>query len=410
MMRNRRLWESIFYRYAKLSVPLLVSLLPCRGQSTALGAFEGQGDVGTVLHAGSGEFDPAAKTYTLTGSGENMWTTGDNFHFVWKKVSGDVSLAARIILGEGSEGHRKSVLMIRQSLDADAPYADVAVHGDGLTSLQYRDEKGETTHEIQSYLSAPESVRIEKHGDRFYVWVAAAGEQPHFAGGSARVVLQGPFYVGLGVCAHNKDNLQKAVFSDVNLGSPSSTPTRFSTIQTIAVSSTDSRAAYVSASRIESPNWSPDGNSILFRSEGKVQQVPITGGEAKTASPHLPEIMGRNRSPDGQFVYTSSNRSGTMQIWRTAVDGSNPEQLTHDDANDVSPSLSLDGKQVVFLSYPAKGAAFPEETDVEIRVLSLADNKVKLLAKIVGGKNTLGAQPWSPDSKRLIFVSYQTLH
>ena len=105
--------------------------------------FEGHGDVGTVLHAGGVEYDDAGKRYTVAGSGENMWFAKDAFHFAWKKASGDLSLAADVgFLGTGTEKHRKACLMVRQSLDADSAYVDVALHGDGLTSLQFREAKG----------------------------------------------------------------------------------------------------------------------------------------------------------------------------------------------------------------------------------------------------------------------------
>src|SRR5438046_1225074 len=106
------------------------------GQSPApsRGIFEGNGDIGTVLHAGAVDYDAAQKRYIVTGSGENMWAKADAFHFVWKKVSGDVTLTAdSALLGAGGNTHRKAVLVIRQSLDADSAYADVALHGDGLT-------------------------------------------------------------------------------------------------------------------------------------------------------------------------------------------------------------------------------------------------------------------------------------
>src|SRR5437660_6009047 len=132
---------------------------------TQAGVFEGHGDVGMVLHKGSVEYDATKRSYTIAGSGENMWFTGDAFQFVWKKVSGDATLTADIsFLGKGVNEHRKAVLMIRQSLDADSPYADAALHGNGLTSLQYREEKGAATHEIQTSISAPARLRIEKRG------------------------------------------------------------------------------------------------------------------------------------------------------------------------------------------------------------------------------------------------------
>src|ERR1700677_881195 len=109
-------------------------------QSQPIGIFTDHQDVGTVLHPGSAVFDPARQTYTLSGSGENMWFGIDDFHYVWKKVSGDVALTADIaFLGAGGNPHRKAVLMFRQSLNGNSPAVDVDVHGVGLTSLQFRD-------------------------------------------------------------------------------------------------------------------------------------------------------------------------------------------------------------------------------------------------------------------------------
>ena len=108
-----------------------------------LGLFEGHNDVGVTPRAGVAVYDPGQRAYTVSGGGANMWFTNDAFHFVWKKVSGEITLAADIrILGAGGDPHRKAVLLVRQSLDPDAAYADAALHGDGLTSLQYRETQG----------------------------------------------------------------------------------------------------------------------------------------------------------------------------------------------------------------------------------------------------------------------------
>src|SRR6185369_9225621 len=105
-------------------------------QTSPVGIFETHGDVGTVLHPGSTEYDASKKTYKLTGSGNNMWFSEDDFQFAWKKMSGDVSLTADISFTTttGNE-HKKAVLMIRQNLDNDSVYADIARHGNGLTAL-----------------------------------------------------------------------------------------------------------------------------------------------------------------------------------------------------------------------------------------------------------------------------------
>lgn len=197
------------------------SAAPGSAGAAAFGAFENHSDVGTVLHAGSASYDPATQAYTLSGSGENMWFSNDDFQFLWQRVLGDASLAADIsFIGQGGNPHRKAVLMIRQSLDADSVYVDVALHGSGLTSLQYREAKGAVTQEVQSSVSAPARLRLVKRGDSFSMWLASApGDELKAAEGSARVSIVGTYYVGIGVCAHDKDVVERAVFSHVELKS-----------------------------------------------------------------------------------------------------------------------------------------------------------------------------------------------
>src|SRR5207245_1114232 len=167
---------------------------------------------------GSAEYDQSKQSYNVSGSGENIWYRTDAFQFVWKKISGDVSLTADIsFLGSGGNEHRKAVLIVRQSLDADSAYADVALHGNGLTSLQYREEKGAATHEIQANVSAPKRLRLVKRGAYFSMWLADENGKFQLASGSTRIALQEPFYVGIGVCSHDANVIEKAVFSNVDV-------------------------------------------------------------------------------------------------------------------------------------------------------------------------------------------------
>jgi TolB protein len=357
---------------------LPVNAAPIAG---ALGIFEGHSDVGSVLHAGSVEYDAAKRTYTVAGSGENMWFAADAFQFVWKKVSGDVTLTADIsFIGSGGEAHRKAVLMVRQSLDADAPYADVARHGDGLTSLQARDEKGVNTSEIQSAVKAPARVRIARRGDYFYIWVAGAGEELQFAGGSMRVPLHDPFYVGIGVCSHNKDTVEKAVFSNVDLavGAPTdaAAPRLYSTLETVPVTG-DRRVVYVAPGRLSSPVWSSN-DAIVFHSDTGMKKIPAAGGQ--------PEDLEK-------FGRAFSGAVGT------------DKDLPMDGFRNFSQQIAPDGQNIVFLSAAGDQASIPEDKDVMLRVLSTKDGKVRVLAKLVGGKGT--DPSWSPDSRRIAFVSYQ---
>ena len=177
--------------------------------SPDIGIFSGHADVGSVRRAGSVEFDSTKGAYLVSGGGENMWFASDAFHYVWKRASGDVTLAAEIHwIGTGGNPHRKACLVIRQTLDPDSSYADAVLHGDGLTSLQYREAPGDPTREIQSNVKAPGKLRIEKIGDYVSMSVATAGEGLRPAGGTFRIKFKEPFYIGLAVCAHDRCRVQ----------------------------------------------------------------------------------------------------------------------------------------------------------------------------------------------------------
>jgi dipeptidyl aminopeptidase/acylaminoacyl peptidase len=389
----------------------LIGLLTCtvakpQETSAALGIFEGQNDVGNALHPGSAEYDRKTKAYTVSGSGENMWFASDEFHFVWKKVSSeDVTLTADIsILGTGGNAHRKGVLMIRQSLDGDSAYVDAARHGEGLTSLQFRDQKGAITREVEANVSGPKRLRIEKQGDRFYMWIAAENEELQFAGGSAHIQIHAPFYVGIGVCAHQKDAVEKAAFTNVGLEMTVSHPrANYSTVET-ALLSGDARSGYVSEKHLSAPGWSADGRSLTFEVDGQRQQTLFT--PLRTAAPVGAPVT---TEPDKTYQYFASDSSGTMQIWRKTANGGDPEQLTSDNFNNVSPRLSPDGKYLLFLSYSKDLKELPKDQDVSLRLLTLADKSVKTISTFIGGSGSLGPQPWSPDSRRVTFISYQAM-
>ena len=188
-------------------------MLTLSAWSQALGTFEGQTDVGSPSQAGSAKF--AGGEYTIAGGGANIWGTADALHFVWKKVSGDFSLTTKLhFVGTGKVMHRKGGILVRQTLEGGAPWAGVMLHGDGLTSLQYRETPGGLTKEVRSTVSAPATIRLVRKGDTFTMYVAKAGE-PLAESGSMKVSLTDPVYVGLGVCSHDDTVPETAVFSEV---------------------------------------------------------------------------------------------------------------------------------------------------------------------------------------------------
>lgn len=325
-------------------------------QNPDLELFEEHGDVGHVLHPGSVEYNRVNKTYTISGSGHNMWSTKDAFQFVWKRMSGNVSLAADVKwIGTGGDPHRKACLLIRQNLDAGSPYADAAYHGSGLTALQCRDVESDVTHEIQSDINAPVRIRIEKVGDFVSMSIAGKGEKLHPAGGTYKLKFDEPFYVGLGVCAHDSNAVEKAVFSNVvitNTKEKSTMETKLeSTLETLSIESTDRQVVYHTIGHFEAPNWSRDGKYLLFNQEGKIYKLPVAGGKPELINTGFAEKCNNDHgiSPDGtQLVISDQTKGdGKSLIYILPITGGTPKQITP-----VGPSYwhgwSPDGKTLAY--------------------------------------------------------------
>src|SRR4051794_14844544 len=157
-----------------------------------IGIFEGQSDVGSAVVPGSATFDAETKQYTIHSAGYNIWYTRDEFRFLWKKMSGDISLAADVAYPNASGyGDRKAVLVIRQDLDDDSKEAMVALHGEGLIHIAHRPEKGVRVKDMEYRIGgrgrpegkSPDSlvtiiakrIGIEKRGNEFALFVSLEG-------------------------------------------------------------------------------------------------------------------------------------------------------------------------------------------------------------------------------------------
>ena len=200
-----------------------------------LGIFEGQSDIGTAVVPGSASFDAATGKYTITSAGYNIWYYRDEFRFLWKRMSGDVSLAADIAYPDpNGYGDRKAVLMIRQDLDDDSPLVVVAPHGAGMIQLAQRPTRGARVKDIEFRVGSrggrpggntPDSlvpimakrVGLEKRGDSYALYVSLDGEPLHQFGAPITQKIDGPFYVGIGFCSHLPDTVDTAVISNVVL-------------------------------------------------------------------------------------------------------------------------------------------------------------------------------------------------
>ena len=474
-------------------------------QQRAVGVFEGNKDTGPVLHAGSTAYRPATQTYELSGSGTNIWGKEDEFQFAWKRIKGDFIVYGRgNFIGKGVDPHRKIGWMARTSLEPGSAHVSAAVHGDGLTSLQFRRTSGAETEEDRATITQADVIQLERRGNTFTMRVARFGE-PFQMREVTTVDLPAELYVGLFISAHNKDVVEKATFDDVRITVPVSADEKSnrmnlaSRLELLDVTTGKRTVIHTEPYSIQAPNWTKDGKTLLYNGKGLIYAfdlasrqpkvlntgdvknnnndhvlsfdgkmlglssgvselggsiiytVPVTGGIPRQITPKGPSYLhgwspdgqslvfcgsrnnefdvykvpanggpevrltdakglddGPEYSPDGKYIYFNSNRTGTMQIWRMKPDGSNQEAVTDGEFHDWFAHLSPDGKSMVFLSFlkeEVEAGAHPAYKHVYLRIMPVSGGKPKVIAYVYGGQGTINTPSWSPDSKRVAFVS-----
>jgi len=204
-----------------LAAAIAVSAMPAFAQT----------DVGGPLAPGSAGYDAASGVYTIHSAGYDIWYSRDEFRFLWKKLSGDVSLAASVRWPNIDDFHdRKVALVIRDSLDDDSREIMAARHGNGMVHIAWRPETGAQMTDIE-YRSQRQPVAakgekgpqvfhagrigIEKTGDRFQLYVSWQGEPMHPEGAPVTFKTNGPFYAGVGFTSHLPANVLTAKAANV---------------------------------------------------------------------------------------------------------------------------------------------------------------------------------------------------
>jgi TolB protein len=325
-------------------------------QTSPVGIFDGQGDVGKVKHKGSGSYDSKSQDYSISGSGTNIWATHDEFHFVWKRMKGDFILRTNAaFIGKGVEEHRKIGLMVRTSLDSNSKHVNAVVHGAGLTSLQYRKTVGGITEEKKSSLTSADIIQLERKGNTYTMSVARKGET-FITDEVSDVDLGDDVYVGIFICAHNPDVTEKAVFNNIRIVVPAAStlvPYRQylgSDIEILDVETQNSRVIYQSPKSLQAPNWMKDGKHLLYNSDGLLYTFDLrtnkpavlnTGTATHNNNDHV-------LSFDGKWLaISSSDKTGNSIGWVLPSTGGEPRRM-----NEIGPSYmhgwSPDGKYLVF--------------------------------------------------------------
>jgi TolB protein len=382
------------------------------------------------------------------------------------------------------------------------------IHGDGLTSLQFRRTKGADMEEVRFDISGPDVLQLEKKGNTFTMSVARFGEV--YIQESLEIGIGDSLLAGLFICSHNDTVVEKAKFHNVRIFGTE--PEGFvqyreylgSLLEVMDVKNGHRRILAGAEGSWQAPNWTRDGRTLIYNADGLlynfemetgtsavlptgfanrnnndhvlsfdgrqiaishhtqedrgqsvVYTLPVEGGTPLRITPRSPSYLhgwspdnrylvftggrediyniyripvqggeeemltneatlddGPEYSPDGKYIYFNSARTGTMQIWRMDADGSNPTQLTFDEYNDWFPHVSPDNQWIVFISFPPEVPAsdHPFYKRVYPKIMSVKDMKPKVIGYLYGGQGTINVPSWSPDSKKIAFVSNGTFH
>lgn len=375
------------------------------GAQAPVGIFTTHSGVGRSR--GSASYDSQQQSYLVAGSGQNMWGTRDDFHFVWKRMTGNFILSTRArFIGPGVEAHRKIGWTIRPSLDTSGAHVTAALHGDGLMSLQFRRQTGGVTEEAVSPDSLPNAdavIQLERRDGVYLMSVAQFGDTL-VTTQLADVSLPDSVYVGLFVCAHNDTVTERATFANVRITTPA--PKELvayrdylgSNLEILDVASGNATIVHRYRGSFQAPNWTHDGRALIYVQEGLlyrfdlasrsptaintgfatannndhvlsfdgrmmaishhavedsgasiVYTLPAAGGTPKRITAKGPSYL-HGWSPDGRWLVYVGERNDSLDIYKISAAGGAEIRLTTAPGLDDGPEYTPDGAYIYFNS------------------------------------------------------------
>ncbi len=400
-------------KYIVLGFILLVSISCCfnvKAQifGSKIGAFDAFSNIGSPKIAGTASYNEPSQTYSVTGSGENIWKGEDNFSFLWKKMNDDFIVQTQIrFIGEGHMLHRKTGIMFRSSTSKGSPMVACTLHGDGLLALQYRKTEGADVEQIKFSLSGSDVFQLEKKGNTYTMSVAQFGEVYQ----SERIEnldLGSELMAGLFVCSHTDEFLEKVEFSNTRIFN--SVPDNLvqykeylgSLLEVMDVETGHREILGSDKGSWQAPNWTPDGKTLIYNAVGLLYNFDIASAKSSVLNTDFVNMNNNDHvlSFDGKQIGISSKASdanGQSVIYTLPVEGGTPKQLT-----DKGPSYlhgwSPDNEYLVY-------TAERGDNNYDIyRISKYGGDEIRL----TDAKGLDDGSEYSPDGKYIYFCSTRT--
>ncbi len=213
---------------------------------------------GLRQYVGGTSYDSATRTYTMTGSGTDIWDNWDarkqeyydEFHFAYKQLSGAGSIIAKIESLTNTDPWAKAGVMIRETLDANSPNATVVVTPESGVAFQYRIDTGGLSQGVQQEdVNAPHWVKLIRSANTFTAQHSADGQNWVDVQGDLPSTIDIPMgvntYIGLALTAHDPLATGEAVFSNVSTTGTVSPTGPFTQSQDIGIRSNVADKLYV---------------------------------------------------------------------------------------------------------------------------------------------------------------------
>ena len=384
-----------------------------------VGQFSAHGDIGGPAIAGSTTFDSTIQNYRMSAAGINLWGASDQFQYAWNKIKGDFIVRARVeFVGQGVDPHRKFGWMVRSSLETNSAYADACVHGDGLTSLQYRRTKGAITEQIELPLKGGDVVQLERRGNT-YIFSSARYGEPFVNGTLADLDLGEEVNVGLFLCSHNAQVKEEAIFRDVRIIRPPKAgyvPYRDyigAMLEILNVHTGKLEMVCSSSEQFEAPNWMHDGRTLLLNVSGPGpnkghlktynlvtgQSAPFdTGFATHNNNDHVLSFDGKQLA----ISHHHADDAGRSVVFRLPSTGGAPVRVTP-----KSPSYlhgwSPDGQWLVYTGGRKETPDGPDKYDI-YKISVNGGEEIRL----TNSPGLSDGPEFSPDGKYIYFNSTRT--